>query len=75
MKKLKMARGTTLTFELPEEYSGEHDVFIAATAEGFRSSFSEHLTLEFSSGTFLITSNGDFIITSGGDNIEIIEGE
>lgn len=67
--------GTTLTFELPEEYSGEHDVFIAATAEGFRSSFSEHLTLEFSSGTFLITSNGDFIITSGGDNIEIIEGE
>lgn len=68
--------GTTIDFTLPELFSGEHYVFVTASANGFRESErSEIITTDFSLGTFLITSNGDFIITSGGDNIEIIEGE
>lgn len=68
--------GTTIDFTLPERFSGEHYIFVTASANGFRESErSEIITTDFSLGIFLITSNGDFIITSGGDNIEIIEGE
>lgn len=67
--------GTTITFELPEQYEGEHTVFISASAEGFRSSESESVTLEFVSGIFLTTSNGDYILTSNDENIELVEKE
>lgn len=66
--------GTTLIFELPEKYEGEHEVFISASANGFRSSESESVLVEFIAGEYLTTNNDEYITTNSGERIEIIEG-
>lgn len=67
--------GTTLIYELPEKYHGEHIVTITASGNGYRESeYSEPVTLEFVAGIFISTSDGDVLVTSNNDNIEFNEG-
>lgn len=67
--------GTTLTFTLPEAFEGTHEVYVSASADGFRSSFSESVDVEFSAGEYLTTNADEFIFTNSGDKIEINEGD
>lgn len=66
--------GTTISFQMPDKFVGKHEVSVVVTAENYRSSESEIMTIELNTGTFIVTANNEVIVTSNNDNIEFNKG-
>ena len=63
--------GTTLSFTLPDEFTGEHIINVTATADGFaESSYSDNVILTFARG--IDTVAGDTLIAANDKTITIL---
>lgn len=63
--------GTTLSFTLPDEFTGEHIINVTATADGFaESTYSDNVTLTFARG--IDTVAGDTLIAANNKTITIL---
>ena len=63
--------GTTLSFTLPDEFTGEHIINVTATADGFaESSYSDNVSLTFARG--IDTVAGDTLIAANNKTITIL---
>ena len=70
-KQSATSTGTTLSFTLPDEFTGEHIINVTATADGFaESTYSDNVTLTFARG--IDTVAGDTLIAANNKTITIL---
>lgn len=62
--------GTTLSFELPSKYAGEHYINVEAYANDFAPNETETIVLSFARG--IDAANGDTLVTANGRTITIL---
>lgn len=62
--------GTTLSFELPSKYVGEHYINVEAYANDFAPNETETIVLSFARG--IDTANGDTLVTANAKTITIL---
>ena len=74
-KLVAKSAGTTMTYTLEDWQEGNHNFFIYAKADYYRTSRSETVTAELSLASAIITDDEDIIITDDGDAIIIDEEE
>lgn len=67
--------GVTITYTLEYWQEGQHTFYVAASADYYRSSISEAITVSFSIASAIITDGEDVLITDDDDTIIIDEEE